>query len=341
MAKPKISIIVPVYKVEKYIHECVDSILGQTLKEFELILINDGSPDNCGEICDEYARKDTRIKVIHKINEGPSATRNLGILISKGEYIGFVDADDIIQNNMYEKMYQIALKNNSDIISCGYIEFDKSGECIRESLNPLAGNVCIEGKEIKANLELLLSDNKILGYASMCNKLYKKSFLIDKKILINEKIMIAEDLCFNLIALSVAKNISAVNEGLYKYRRVNNESIMNKTEGSFYLHLVAREEILKTLKFININRYIYSKCEKYENSKTVAAYLQKIKEILNLKETAVKNKYFQIKNLIHEKYFLFAINNFNRNLLVLKANCLVEIVRSILFLEKMLRFKKI
>lgn len=101
---PKISIIVPVYEVEPYIHKCVDSILAQTFTDFELILVDDGSPDNCGEICDEYEENDSRIRVIHKENGGPSSARNAGLNIAKGDYIGFVDSDDWIETDMYEML---------------------------------------------------------------------------------------------------------------------------------------------------------------------------------------------------------------------------------------------
>lgn len=115
MKTPKISIIVPVYKVEPYIRRCIDSILSQTFKDFELILVDDGSPDRCGEICDEYALKDSRIKVIHKKNGGLSSARNVGLDIAQGEYIGFVDSDDYIELNMYETLYDLCKNNNADI----------------------------------------------------------------------------------------------------------------------------------------------------------------------------------------------------------------------------------
>ena len=97
---PKVSIIVPVYKVEKYLRKCIDSIINQTLKDIEIILVDDGSPDNCGKICDEYAAKDTRIKVIHKENGGLSSARNAGMEVAEGEYIGFVDSDDWIESDL-------------------------------------------------------------------------------------------------------------------------------------------------------------------------------------------------------------------------------------------------
>jgi glycosyltransferase involved in cell wall biosynthesis len=118
---PKISIIVPVYKVKEYLHNCIDSILKQTFTDFELILIDDGSPDNCGEICDEYARKDNRIRVIHKENGGQASARNRGLDVARGEYIGFVDSDDWIEPDMYELLYNLCSKNNCDIANCSSI----------------------------------------------------------------------------------------------------------------------------------------------------------------------------------------------------------------------------
>lgn len=113
---PKLSIIVPIYKSEKYIHNCVDSILNQTFRDFELILVDDGSPDNCGKICDEYANIDSRVRTIHKKYGGVSDARNLGIEKAKGEIIGFVDSDDEIDLNMYKIMIDYLLTNNLDIV---------------------------------------------------------------------------------------------------------------------------------------------------------------------------------------------------------------------------------
>jgi len=119
-----ISIIVPVYKTEPYLRKCLESIVSQTYKNMEIILVNDGSPDNCGEICDKYASIDSRIKVIHQKNGGLSAARNAGLRIASGEYIGFVDSDDWIENDMFETLYLGALKYGADIAICGYFYED-------------------------------------------------------------------------------------------------------------------------------------------------------------------------------------------------------------------------
>ena len=119
MNLPKISIIVPIYDVENYLPKCIDSILEQTFTDFELILVDDGSPDSCGKICDEYASIDNRIRVIHKENGGQSTARNMALDIARGKYIGFVDGDDYIASDMYEQLYNAIIINDSQISVCG------------------------------------------------------------------------------------------------------------------------------------------------------------------------------------------------------------------------------
>jgi len=113
-----ISVIVPVYKVEQYLRQCIESILNQTYQDLEILLIDDGSPDRCGIICEEYAKKDPRIKVFHTENHGLSAARNVGLQIAKGEYIGFVDSDDWIEPDMYEILLRRLEETDTDISVC-------------------------------------------------------------------------------------------------------------------------------------------------------------------------------------------------------------------------------
>ena len=122
---PTISVIVPVYKVEPYIRKCVDSILGQTFSDIQVILVDDGSPDQCGKICDEYAKQDNRVEVIHKENGGLSDARNAGIPYAKGEYIIFLDSDDYIENDMFEYMYTRIKDSGADMATCGLYEVYK------------------------------------------------------------------------------------------------------------------------------------------------------------------------------------------------------------------------
>lgn len=333
---PKVSIIVPVYNVELYLHQCIDSILKQTLPDFELILINDGSTDSSIKICDYYAQIDRRIKVISKKNEGPSSARNLGIKIAKGNYIGFVDSDDTIDPTMYEKMFKSVLKHKSEIAACGYAEVNNFNGTTAKFTTPLKGNIVMSGPEIKRTLEELLSKNKVLGYASLCNKLFKREFITNNRLLINEEIKIAEDLCFNIQALSKAQKISSVNEPLYIYRRINSESIMNKRVGSFYLHLEARKELLNTLKINNISYEVYSKVLAYENSKTISDYIGHIKHTVYSNDKSLKKKYMYIRKLVHEQYLLDSLKNYDLKILVNKARIIILFLKVYLYFVKLL-----
>lgn len=132
MKNSKISIIIPVYKVERYLDRCVNSVVNQTYTNLEIILIDDGSPDNCDKICDSWAERDKRIKVIHKENGGLSSARNTGLKVATGEYIQFVDSDDWIEKNTVEKLYELLINNaNADIAACDYI-IDKGAQIIKQ-----------------------------------------------------------------------------------------------------------------------------------------------------------------------------------------------------------------
>ena len=142
MNKPMISIIVPVYNVESYLADCVDSITAQTFKDIEIILVDDGSPDSCGQICDDYAKTDKRIRVIHKQNGGLSDARNAGIQLASGRYLGFIDSDDYIATDMFERLYNSIIETDSDIAMCyaanfidgSIAELDEKGTARREKL---------------------------------------------------------------------------------------------------------------------------------------------------------------------------------------------------------------
>lgn len=184
---PEISIIVPVYKVEPYLCKCIDSILAQTLADFELILIDDGSPDECGTICDAYAARDYRIVVIHQKNAGVSAARNAGLEVARGAYIGFVDSDDWIEPEMYETMLRTAKETQADVVVCGMKYTDVEAKCFTPAF-PQEGHYTSE--ELLA--ELFGMPNRIGG--STCNKLFFCGAL--KNVRFQEDIIMAEDWLF-------------------------------------------------------------------------------------------------------------------------------------------------
>lgn len=182
----KVSVIIPVYNVEKTLPRCIDSVIGQSLKDIEIILVDDGSPDKSPEICDEYRCKDSRIKVFHKPNEGLGYTRNYGIERAQGEYVAFVDSDDYIASDMLDKLYNTAIKEDADVVYGGYYRVI-NGE-IRQGSHPIQNRIKWRGKEeIK---DLLLdcvsskpgeSEDSKYG-ATCCKGIYKRAILKDNDI---------------------------------------------------------------------------------------------------------------------------------------------------------------
>jgi len=168
MKEPLISVIVPVYGVEKYLTKCVQSLINQTYKNLEIILVDDGSLDNSGALCDELSKTDTRIKVIHRPNGGLSAARNDGLAIASGELLGFVDSDDYIDNDMYQYLYSLLSKYGADIAVCAFRKFsEESGLLQKENAEE------ITSYSNKQAMKLLLEDELIGSHP--CNKLFKRS----------------------------------------------------------------------------------------------------------------------------------------------------------------------
>ena len=167
MNNPLVSIIVPVYNVEKYLKKCVQSIINQTYKNLEIILVDDGSSDNSGKICDEFAQKDNRIKVIHKTNGGLSDARNAGLDVMSGEWVSFVDSDDFIDKFHIENLYLQALRNHSDICVCGFKIVNEDYQTIR--------NIKVKFSDsLSGNLAFKYSLNSKID-PSFCNKIFKSS----------------------------------------------------------------------------------------------------------------------------------------------------------------------
>lgn len=208
---PRISIIVPVYKVEAYLVQCVESIRNQTFENIEIILVDDGSPDNCGDICDEYAKIDKRIRVIHKENGGLSSARNAGLRIAVGEYIGFVDSDDYIAPDMFEKLYHACVEKDVYLSACNY--FYVYGKDVH--LEEESGNICVLNSEDFFR-KILTEDGRIEMVA--WNKLYHKSVFEGMDEIFPEG-KLFEDLGSMYKFVFAVKKIAYIDIGLYFYRR--------------------------------------------------------------------------------------------------------------------------
>lgn len=209
---PEISIIVPVYKVEQYLDRCINSILQQTFQDFELILVDDGSPDACPKMCDEWAKKDKRIRVLHKENGGQSSARNYGLDAATGKYIGFVDSDDWIAKDMYEYLYQLLASYNVDIAMCDYVRTKKQIEVKKTD----------EIISIYFEKEIDKFFYRIDGgksFYSVWNRLYKREQLIDIKFIEGK---INEDVDFTYKVYKKVKKIAVSNQVKYFYFKNDN-----------------------------------------------------------------------------------------------------------------------
>lgn len=218
MAKrPKVSIVVPIYNVERYLNECIDSILRQTLKDIEIILVDDGSPDNCGKIIDEYVKKDSRVIAIHQENSGYSVAVNKGIDLAKGEYIGVIESDDFIEPDMYELLYKDAKKNNTDITKGLFYFYNPTLN--EDEQNKVYFNPCGIDLRLAPNGAFHVTEwPRIIGFhASIWSSIYKSDFV--KKIKIPETAGASyQDFPFMIEVMCKAERISIVKKAFVHWR---------------------------------------------------------------------------------------------------------------------------
>ena len=280
-----ISIVIPVYKVEKYLEKCIQSVINQTYENLQIILVDDGSPDNCGKICDEYAKKDHRIEVIHKSNGGLSDARNKGLEIAKGEYIGFVDSDDYIEADMYEVLYNLLKQYNADVSICNFYTVSQGKISIKN-----ADNGINEYNRIEILKEILL-DKNIQSYA--WNKLYKKELFDEIKYPIGKKY---EDIGTTFYLLEKCNKVVVTGKSEYYYINRQDSIVNNVTESTItdYIELI-------------IQRYDYIEENIKELSSYNKDYLKRIlktaeKDIKSLNEVGdyTKKKYEELYNKVQK-----------------------------------------
>ncbi|WMJ89809.1 glycosyltransferase [Anaerocolumna sp. MB42-C2] len=295
-----ISVIIPVYMVENYIDECINSVINQTYTNLEIILIDDGSKDRCGEICDEYAIKDSRIKVIHQSNGGLSKARNAGIDIATGDYIGFVDSDDYIEEDMFEFLLQLAISNNADISICGTYNKDLH-------LSSTYKEYCYTPKEA---IKTMLAEKKF--NTSAWDKLYKRELFTEIRY---PEGKIYEDLATTYKLFHKASKIIYNSKPKYYYR-MNSESIMNRSFNLRNMDLLdASIELIEFVKieYPSITITAYNRLVRYCVSflKTISDENFYDEEIIrNLVSTVRKHilKYLLSNYKITSKLFAFLIS---------------------------------
>lgn len=316
----KVSCIVPVYNVEKYLEKCLDSLVNQTMQDIEILVINDGSTDSSQDIIDKYINKfPQKLKCITKENGGQGSARNLGLDIAKGEYISFVDSDDWIKNDCFEKMYSVAKQNDSDIVICNMVDNFENGDIVVYD--------CIH------------YENPALKTMSACNKIFKRDLIADNRF--PEKIWY-EDFAFTTPLILKAKTITPT-EGDFYQCHVRNVSTMNNHNSVKNLDIItAYEEVITRTK----------NDRTYESNKQLLEYIllehivvttinrvakQKNKDKTNvIKQLTSYGKQNISKNIKDNKYFKVKDRNF-KLIYFLNINGLYKISKILLTISNKIK----
>lgn len=333
--KKLISVVVPVYNVEKYLERCIESLIAQTYDELEIILVDDGSTDSSGCICDEYAKQYENIIVIHKENGGLSSARNKGLDNARGEFIGFVDSDDWIHPNMYSILYELLVSNDADVSSAKYV-FRKNEKKVDETDK---GQVFVfQDREIVEFYLKYSYENKI-GEYPVWNKLYKRELF---KLVRFEEKTVYEDIVPNYRIMSVIKKFVKTTQPLYYYFENNNSITRNKLSIQDFQLLKVCDEVInysqelgnkKVMKYALLKKYrsyfsllakglIYGYSDDIKNSKEVTYEL-----VLELRKH--RHELLKSKLTLSRKVLIF--------LVCISPSCL-KVVGECL---KMINFRKI
>lgn len=255
--QPCVSVIVPIYNVEKYLSRCIETLINQTLKNIEIILVNDGSPDNCRKICDFYSAKDNRIKIINKKNAGLGMARNSGIEVATGEYVAFVDSDDYVEIDMYEKLYTFSKKNDLDTCLCNFKRVNDNGEKI--SITNFKSIQVFENSE---NIEKIILD--IIGAkpdyiedikVEMCvwRGIYSHNIIKNNEIkFCSEREFISEDIIFDLDYYPKSKRVGVIPDELYNYCENNQSLTQTYNRDRFYKEVILYKEVLRKIKIMKL-----------------------------------------------------------------------------------------
>lgn len=300
---PKVSIIIPAYNAEMYITNCITSIIGQTYKNLEIIIINDGSTDSTTSKVQDIISKDFRVKMFTQINSGPSVARNNGIQQATGEYIVFVDSDDKVNSFYIEKLVIQMLKDDLDCVCCGYIEESRYG-------NVNLNHFWCDNERISKNKFINFVFNGVGGV--LWGKIFKKSIIIENNIKMNPKIFMCEDLLFILEYAKYSNKFGVINDYLYHYNRLNESSISSNINISYlenYIEVIYEiEKLLKELKvrqdFIDnivvsrveslVKTILFSESNKYIESKNKQQFISNISGLLDVK--LIKNNINKFEN---------------------------------------------
>lgn len=306
----KVSIIIPVYNTGEYLHKCIRSILSQSLKDIELIIVDDGSTDNSGNICDKYSKADNRVKVIHKINEGVSRARNTGIKLATGDYIGFVDSDDWVNETIYEDVYNIAQNAKSDIVMFDLETVYDDNEKEADTILQLNYSIELKSEDIWPKLLTEMA-------GSACRCIYKRELLQDNNILFPEGLKFSEDRIFNIYAFGYAENIYYIKKAYYN-RYIRKGSAVNKYyDNMIDIVLDGRKRIMDAIDAVWNGREDYKR--EYENQIIGLTYSSINNVFYKESQQTFREKYLKVKRICGKEEVRNAINLCGRNDIRAKA----------------------
>lgn len=325
----KISIIVPIYNTGIYLKKCIDSLLNQTLQDIEIILIDDGSTDESKDICDEYAKRDNRVSVIHKKNEGVSIARNTGIKKAKGNYIGFIDSDDWIESNMYQNMYNYAKDYNADIVFCDAVTVYDNKQSEIDTFTLLEKSRLITKDNIDSSLLAQIA-------GSACRGLYKRELFQENDIRFPVNLKFSEDRIFNLYAIGYSNKIF-YDKTVYYNRYIRLGSAVNK----YYNNMIdivmdAREKIMEAINVCwNNDENIINR---YELQTVGLCYTAINNEFYKDSESNFLEKYNSIKRICNNDVLHNSIERLNltdlRAKLIIRKRILLLCVVAIILNKK-------
>lgn len=323
-----ISVIIPVYNVEKYLDRCMKSVINQTYENLEIILVDDGSTDNSGKMCDEYVYKDKRIKVTHKKNNGLGMARNSGLSIAKGEYVAFVDSDDEVALDMYSKLYYCAEKNKTDICYCGCTDIlnDKR----YTGIPPL--KLKFQGREVYEEFVVMLmgslpeNNDSLYTGGSVCSSIYRKSLIVGNNILFysEKEKYISEDLIFNIDVCKFAKSITILPESLYYYYKRAGSLTTSYREDRFEKGIVLYNKLKKEAEEIDI-----LDLAEVRMKNTFLHYLISCvkTEVQFINKNAVKKTYNNIKEICNNSIVKEILRTFPIELVCIKQKIFLKCIK--------------
>ena len=336
----KVSIIVPCYGVEKYLDRCMETLVNQTLKDIEIILVDDGSPDRIPEMCDEWAKKDCRIKVIHKQNGGLGFARNSGIEVATGAYIAFVDSDDYVRKDAYQLYYEAAINNEADVVFGG-INTETQPGVWNQNYTPAHREVLDKeqtweyAKDMVACLPHVKQEKK--NSMSVWHSIYKASIIRDNNIrFLSEREIASEDLPFQLMYLRRANKTVLIPEALYYYC-LNGGSLTTTFKKEKFnrfcqLRLVITDLLGKDQEAIQRSDRLFLGCARTYTTKLVRQ--ENIKKMEDLREMLSNNVWHQLRSEYNPSYLPFLQGMLYRLQLVGSPRFLLLYTRLFLFFKQ-------